>query len=113
MESKNIFFVAALSIISGFAACFLAKLLQDLLVRHRAGKSITWTDQCGKTIERVPTRLRWVYVAISILLMAPMAYFFGFGIQMAYVFLMLAIFLAIAVLDIKYPARSISWLHPD
>ena len=102
MEIKIIIFVVALSIISAFAACFLAKLLQDLLVRLRNGRPITWTDQCGKTIETVPTRMPWAYVTISTLLMSPMAYYFGFGIQMAYVFLMLTLFLAIAVLDIKY-----------
>ena len=102
MDYKKLLFTIILSILTGFVACFLAKVLQDLFIKQRAGTPITWTNQCGETIEPVPTSLPWLYVVIAALLMAPVAFWFGPGIQMAYVFLMLTLFLAISVVDIKY-----------
>ncbi len=91
-----------MSILSGLLAWLLAIQLQNLLVRHRFGQKITWSNQCGQIIEPVPTKVPWLYFVPAILLMAPVCFFFGFGIQMTYVFLMLTMFLAVSLVDIKY-----------
>lgn len=91
-----------ISILSGLLAWLLAMQLQNLLVRHRLGQEITWSNQCGQKIEPLPTKSPWLYVIAAILLMAPVCFFFGFGIQMTYVFLMLTMFLAVSLVDIKY-----------
>ena len=102
MDETFNFLEIPISILSGLLAWFLAVQLQNLFVRRRAEQEITWSAQCGKTIEPVPTKLPWLYPAVAVLLMAPVCFFPGPGIQMFYVFFMLTLFLALSVVDIKY-----------
>ena len=102
MDETFNFLAIPISILSGLLAWFLAVRLQNLFVRRRAGQEITWSTQCGKTIEPVPTKLPWLYPAVAVMLMAPVCFFLGPGIQVFYVFLMLTLFLAVSVVDIKY-----------
>lgn len=102
MEATFNYLAIPLSILGGLLAWFLAVQLQNLFVRHRSGQEITWSTQCGKTIEPIPTKLPWLYAVTAVLLIAPVGFVFGFGIQTVYVFLMLALFLAVSVIDIKY-----------
>ena len=102
MPDQFNFLVIPLSIFSGLLAWSLAIQLQNVFVKKRQGQEITWTAQCGKTIEPVPTKYPWIYVTIAILLMTPVCLFMGAGIQMIYVFLMLTLFMAVSIVDIKY-----------
>ena len=102
MDNQINILAIPMSFMSGLLAWLLAILLQKLFVRCRAGQKITLGDQCGKTIEPIPTKLPWLYAVISVLVMAPVCFFFGFGIQVTYVVFILALFLAVSVVDIKY-----------
>ena len=91
-----------LGAITGAAAFYLADFLQALAVKRRAGTQITWSDSCGEIIEPKPTRRPWLYMTIAFVLMASVLVCHGASIQAAYVFLELALFLTVAITDIKY-----------
>lgn len=91
-----------LSGIFGAAAFYLAQVLQSWAVKNRMGNPITWTNQCGPAVEPKPTKGWWIYFVTSAIIMACILLFRGVGIQAAYVFVLLSLFLAISMMDIKY-----------
>ena len=86
----------------GAAAYLLSILLQQLATQRREGTEITWADQCGKTIERIPTEHKWVYILLAMLLMTASALYTHSSYTRAFIMLELSILLAVSIMDLKY-----------
>jgi Flp pilus assembly protein protease CpaA len=77
-------------------------MLQMLAVKRRAGTKITWTDQCGEAIEPITTKTWWAYLGIAIFLLSVAAWFTKSPVNLVFLTLEVALFLAVSITDIKY-----------